>query len=226
MNTCLKNNQYVGGYFLVITYRAAKRSEKKQLTQLLTTSFLSYDYYKMHVQNEVKRIRFVETIQELCIKIAFKQDYPVFVGVMKDQLVSVAVLIPPKAKKVSLIDYLFAGGVKLARYGGVKNALGFLDMLEESNAACHREYPDAWFLEVLAVSPEVQGKGIGGKMITEWIEPFIQTQGGGVLTLITNSERNRIFYQKNGFVEFHEGRLVTKERQLGNWSYQKVISST
>ncbi len=48
--------------------------------------------------------------------------------------------------------------------------------------------------------------------------------GGDTLRLFTNSEENRKFYQKNGFVEFNEQWFTYRGKRLGSWSYQSVLS--
>ena len=44
------------------------------------------------------------------------------------------------------------------------------------------------------------------------------------LCLFTNSEENRKFYQKNGFVEVNEQWFTYREKRLGSWGYQSVLS--
>lgn len=207
----------------MIVYREAKRTEQAAIVELLTASFMDYAYYKLYVDQEEKRQKFVRVIQELCVKTSMRKGYPILVGLIDDVICSVAILVPPKAPKVSLIDYILAGGLTVLRHGGIKDTAGFLGMLEESNSVCHSTYPDAWFLELFAVSNSFQGQGVGGKMLNEFVIPYIANQGGGMLTFITNSEVNRRFYKKNGFIEFHAGEIHRRDKVLYNWSYQKHI---
>ena len=41
--------------------------------------------------------------------------------------------------------------------------------------------------------------------------------------LITNSEKNRAFYQKNGFEEFSSEEFDVNGYKLGNWGYRMNI---
>ena len=207
----------------MITYRKATLTDQAEIIALLSESFLAYDYYKIYVTDEQKRIEFVKIIQELCVKTSFKKDYPILVATIEQKIVATAILIPPFAAKVTIFDYLLAGGLKLLPYGGIKNTLGFLTMMKEANAVCQQTYPQAWFLEPFAVSNQHQGQGIGRKMLNDWVKPYIAKHGGGILTFITNSESNRRFYQKNGFSEFHCGEIRRNHKTLGNWSYKAVL---
>lgn len=207
----------------MIEYREAKPTDQAAIVALLTISFMDYAYYKLYVDQEAKRQKFVRVIQELCVTTSMRKGYPMLVGLIDDEICSVAILVPPKAPKVTLIDYILAGGLKLLYHGGIKQTAGFLGMLEESNSVCHSTYPDAWFLELFAVSNRCQGQGVGSKMLNEFVMPYIASQGGGTLTFITNSEVNRRFYKKNGFIEFHAGEIHRRGKILYNWSYQKDI---
>jgi hypothetical protein len=60
-------------------------------------------------------------------------------------------------------------------------------------------------------------------MLHDCIIPYIEKRGGGLLTLITNTEKNRLFYKKNGFEEFDEMIIRRNGKELGNWSYRMNI---
>lgn len=207
----------------MITYRKAKLTDKEDIINLLTTSFLDYNFYKIYINNEEKRERFVRDIQELCINTSFLRKQVILLGIMDNIIISVAILISPETKKTTIFDYIFSGGIKLIFNYGTKTTFGFLGMLEEGNEACLKNYPNSWFLELLAVSNTSQGKGIGGKMLNDCVKPYIAHHGGGMITFITNSEENRSFYKKQGFIEFNKSELRRNDKLLGNWSYKKKI---
>jgi GNAT superfamily N-acetyltransferase len=56
------------------------------------------------------------------------------------------------------------------------------------------DYIHLWFL---GVDPSVQGKGIGGKFLTELIEKYSSFKSA--MCLETSTLRNLPFYEKNGF---------------------------
>ncbi|HWT73509.1 MAG TPA: GNAT family N-acetyltransferase [Mobilitalea sp.] len=206
----------------MITYRTAKKSEIDEIAKLQTEAFCNYDYFKMFVDDEKRRIRFLEALQKVGVRSSYKHEV-VFVGVENNRIVSAAILKAPKASESNLMDYILAGGIRVLLTGGVRNTIGFIKMMKESSSRCFSEYPDSWYLTSLSVSSFYQGQGLGSKMLDECIKPYIAKNGGGLLTLITNSELNRSFYKKNGFIEFHESVIRRNGKQIGNWSYRQEI---
>src|SRR5574340_446872 len=125
----------------MIVYREAKRTEQAAIVELLTASFMHYAYYKLYVDQEEKRQKFVRVIQELCVKTSMRKGYPILVGLIDDVICSVAILVPPKAPKVSLPANTTVCRFTTLCHGGIKHTAGFLGMLEESNSVCHSTYP-------------------------------------------------------------------------------------
>ncbi len=72
--------------------------------------------------------------------------------------------------------------------------------------------------------PAVAGQGIGRGMLREWLLPYVRQNGGTILRLFTNSRRSRRFCHKNGFTEFYSRQFSSNGKQIGNWSYRKVIN--
>lgn len=207
------------------TYRLATSNDQSKLIDLLTTAFLDYEYFNIYVDNEIKRQRFVRAIQAICVKISLNKNYPILVGEHGQTLTSAAVLIPPTAPKATLLNYLRHGGLALIEHGGLRNTLGFVRLLDESNAACQRSYPDSWVLETIAVNNDFQGQGLGGQLLTDGVTEYIAAHGGGNLTFITNSLGNRHFYLKHGFTEFHAITLHHNTKTFPNWSFVTSIAS-
>lgn len=206
----------------MIVYKEAGRDELKEAAELQIESFSGYSFFEMYIENKEKRLRFLRAIQEVEVK-AFYKKHIVLVGVQENKIVSVALLKSPDKSEVGLLDYALAGGFKILFAGGPINTFGFLKMLEEAGSVCHRLPGRVWYLESLAVSASCQGQGLGSKMLEDCIKPFIAKRGGGSLALITNAERNRIFYKKNGFEEFHETVISRNGKRIGSWSYRMKI---
>ena len=62
-------------------------------------------------------------------------------------------------------------------------------------------------------------------MLHDCILPYIAENGGGLLTFNTNAEINRAFYKKNGFEEFDVDTLNENGKEIGNWSYKRMIDA-
>ena len=107
----------------------------------------------------------------------------------------------------------------------MKKTKAFRHMCQVADKACH-DLPDPkWHLVLLAVSSHSKGQGIGSKMLHDCILPYIAKNGGGLLTFNTNEEVNRTFYKKNGFEEFDIDTLHENGKEIGNWSYKRMIDA-
>lgn len=206
----------------MIDFREIRNDELETVAELLTESFKGYSFFEMYLDNKEKQYKFLRTIQEVAVKAAYKKHI-MLVGVQDSKIVSVAQLKASNTSDISLIDYILAGGIKILLTGGIRNTFGFIKMVEEANSICHKLPGCVWYLSSLAVSSSCQGQGLGSMMFEDCIIPYIQRRGGGLLTLITNSQRNRVFYKKNGFEEFHEMIISRNGKELGNWSYRMKI---
>lgn len=210
----------------MVVYREAEKKDLAEVTALLTESFHGYAFFDMYspIKKE-KKYQFMRAIQDVSTKASFKKHITL-VGIQDNKIVSVAQLKSPDMPDINLMDYVLLGGNKILLAGGLFNTFGLLKMLDEASSICHKLPGRIWYLNSLAVSKSCQGQGLGSKTITDCIIPYIQKKDGGLLTLITNSEQNRLFYKKNGFEEFHEMILFRKDKELGNWSYRMNIDKS
>lgn len=209
----------------MVIYREAEKEDLAEVAVLLTESFRGYAFFEMYSPSRKERQnQFFHAIQEVSTKAFFKKHITLL-GIQDKKIVSVAQLKAPDTPDISLLDYVLSGGIKILIAGGHFNTFGLLRMLDKASSICHNLPGRVWYLNSLAVSKSCQGQGLGSKIITDCIIPYIQKRDGGLLTLITNSQQNRLFYKKNGFEEFHEMILRRKEKELGNWSYRMKISN-
>ena len=182
----------------MITFRKAVKDDFDSCIQLLANSFWGYEYFEPFVKSKKKRYQFEHAIQEVNVKAYFDKT-TMFVAEESGEIVAVAQLKSPHDKGACFWDYIKAGGLKVIAAGGLKNSFDWLNMFEQTGRVCHEFKEPHWYLNSLAVSLKAKGQGIGSRMLNDCIRPYIQFHGGGLLMLITNSEKNRAFYQKNGF---------------------------
>lgn len=80
---------------------------------------------------------------------------------------------------------------------GWQNYRSMIEFMSSKSAAIVND--EAWYLSIIAVDPEVQGRGLGRKLL----EPTIAEadRAGATCFLETFSERNLSFYQRVGFAE-------------------------
>ena len=157
----------VGVYFLnkvkkrseqtMIIYREAKKSEIKKIAELVATSFGQYPMYTLTFRDKSKTkddfIRYMKKLNRVHIGVNARK-HKCFVGVVDRKIVSVALLQNPNIKCISLFDYILAGGVGLLFPVGFKRLIGFFDISNEAHKDCAEKCGDAWYVELLAVSPD------------------------------------------------------------------------
>lgn len=206
----------------MIVYREAAPKDFNRIAQLSAQSFGNYPYFDFAFRHAFKDnasyIAYMEKLHRVHIKANVRQN-KCFVGLQDGKIVSAALLQDPAQKRAAVEDYVKAGGLSLIFPVGFSKILNFFHVSEDARADCDQKHPSAWYLEVLAVDGSRKGCGLGSGMLRDCLIPYIQTQGGRELTLITNTELNRRFYMKNGFREFSERTLEQNGQKIGNWSF-------
>ncbi len=77
-----------------------------------------------------------------------------------------------------------------------------------------------WHLYFLAVNPNNQKRGIGSGAIQDFLIPLVKSNGGNLITVTTNSEKNVAFYINNVFTLVKEEKLECNEKIIGNWTFR------
>ncbi len=212
----------------MIIYREAKKSEIKKIAELVATSFGEYPMYTLTFRDKFKTkddfIRYMKKLNRVHIG-ANAKKHKCFVGEIDGKIVSVALLQNPNIKRISLFDYILAGGVGLLSPVGFKRLIGFFDISNEAHKDCAEKCGNAWYVELLAVSPDCKGQGLGTKMLKDCLIPYVKSQRGTELALITNTPSNCKFYEKNGFTNFAVSELKWENNSIQNWSFCKKIAN-
>lgn len=210
----------------MITYREATESEIPAIAKLAAASFGHYPFFDFAFLPALKRpeayAAYMEKLHAIHIR-ANMAHHKCFVGVQDGCMVSAALLQNPEGKPVSLWDYIKAGGVRLVFPVGMRKILDFFAVSEEAQQDCAQNHPEAWYLEMLVVAPDMKGSGLGTGMLKDCLMPYIRQQGGRKLALITNTAVNCRFYEKNGFVRFADRTLERNGQQIENWSFHRSI---
>lgn len=204
----------------MVKYREARIKEIEEISKLTTETFGNYPFFKYAFKNldsEEKYIRYMNKLHYVHIK-ANMYKHKCFVGVIDGKIVSVALLQNPSVKRVTIFDYIKAGGVRLLFPVGFKSLINFFNISKEAFKPC-KEYRLAWYLELLAVSKEYKGMGLGSDMFKNCLIPYIKSINGTTLSLITNTEQNCKFYKKNGFDMFAKTILEMEGKQVNNYCF-------
>lgn len=203
----------------MLTYEPMRPEERCDCVELAARAFADYEYFSLYVPEDKRRLRFLRAM--LASEFYANADRACFFTVKKDgKLVAVTMLCDPDYKKPTGMEYMKAGYGKVFLHGGIRNVSAWDAMEAEALKPCRSLAGKAWYLNLLTVDPHFEGQGIGSAVLREHIIPYVRKQGGEVLCLFTNSERNRKFYQKNGFEEFHAQQFSYKGKNIGSWSYR------
>ncbi len=206
-----------------MNFRRARKNEIGICAEILKDAFSSYSFFKVYVDNQKREKVFFDNMMDIWMKNSYKNG-TVFVGTENSSIIAVAALRAPGDKDIAFID-CSVKGLKMAAACGIKNLKAFLKMCEASDDACHKLPDPKWHLVLLAVSGRYKGRGAGSSMLHDCIIPYVANNGGGLLTLNTNTQSNRVFYKKNGFYEFDETMLHENGKCIGNWSYKMAVVS-
>lgn len=206
----------------MINYRQAEEKDLSEISMVLTQAFKNYCFFSETIGKSFKDDKryeeFLYHLFYIFVKTNLKKQI-CMVGIIDQNIVSWVGIKNPSIKQPGIYDYIAAGALSLLKYVSPINILRFLKFSEEGYRMCCELKPDAWYLDSLVVSPNYQGKNLGSQMIKDCIKPYIISNGGTELSLITNSEINCQFYIKNGFEEIDESTIIYRNTKLKNWSY-------
>lgn len=210
----------------MIKYREVYNKEIKEIAKMVAESFGEYPMYTLTFRDKFKTqeefISYITKLNKVHIS-ANAKKHKCFVGVENKKIVSVALLQNPNIKRISLWDYIISGGVRLLFPVGFKRLIDFFNISNKTHEACEREHSNAYYIELLAVSKESKGMGLGTKMINDCLIPYAKSQEGKEITLITNTKNNCKFYEKNEFRMFSFDSLAWHNKTLNTYSFIKEI---
>ena len=204
----------------MLKYRIMQPDELEACAKVAAEAFFDYDYFAFYVPDPEKRRIFL--LRTLNIEMTINTRLVTYlVARQDDRIAAVATLCAPGHKKPSGLRYLRAGYWRQFLTAGFRNVSAWLDMEDRAGGPCRAfRGGNAWYLNMLTVDPACQGQGVGSAMLRDCVLPYARQRGGDCLTLFTNSQENRLFYQKNGFTEFDERSFSFDGHTLGSWSYR------
>lgn len=207
-------------------YRNATKKEAAAIAALSSQAFGEYPFYDVVLRSKFSTqqdyLAFTEALHQVHIK-TFIAKQECLIGVCQEQIVSVALLHNPARKAVGLWDFIRSGGITLVPKVGLSRLLNLLELEEKAQKEVKKGYPNAWYLELLAVDITSHGKRLGSDMLQKGVIPFVKKMKGRCISLITNTQGNKEFYEKCGFEEIAQTKMVAKEGALLTWSFVKEL---
>ena len=205
----------------MIEFRAVKKDELHEVARLVAGAFEKYPIYELILRDafddRAGYMKYMEKANYVHLKANYKK-HVCMVGIQDGKIVCTALLKDPKEPHDSIPNYIKAGAIKLVSPIGLRRLMEFTYWGENEYKDCEREYPNAWFLDLLAVDSSLKGQGIGSRMLQECVNPFILSKKEDTLTVVTHTEENRIFYAKNGYREFAGSTNERNGLRITNWS--------
>ena len=203
-----------------LAYRKMTREERKPCALLAAEAFYDYEYFSTYIPDDRRRRRCLDAMIQCEFRANWDSAEVIFlVALENDRPVAVAQLCTPDFKKPSDAAYIKSGWLGVMRKGGIRQVNVWNDMEKIASAPCHALAGRSWYLSLLTVAKSDEGKGIGSRFLNECLIPHVRDAGGETFSLFTNSEANRSFYEKNGFVLFDEKRFEHGGKSIGSWSY-------
>lgn len=206
----------------MLNFRKAEKSEIGVCTEMAKRSFWDYQYFSVFCNDEQEKERFLSALFSAWLKLSQRRG-SLYLIEDEDAPLAMAVLDSPGDKRLGALDMLLSGWWRLYLSCGFSKVHKFFKMSEIGDAPCHSLPDPKYYLALFAVDSKLQGRGIGRRALNECIFPYIAEKGGGLLTLNTNTEPNRLFYKRNGFEEFFADTLNENGKTIGCWSYKIKI---
>jgi len=201
-----------------MNFRQATKEDLPKCIDLISNAYMPYKMFNMYCEDEKRRHKFVRAINAVSSTVTCKRN-ELWIAEEDGELIGCIELETPTSKPRTIIDYLLGGGLKVFKAGGIKNSLGFLSMSDKSEELLVN-YPEKhWYVLTLTVRIDKEGKGYGSRIIQEFLIPHVAQNGGGLLTLKTDTEENARFYTRNGFELYKFRKMEFNNKPMDNYSF-------
>ena len=222
-NTCyrfvVKLDRNLG---VVLEYRAGTVQDLDVLARIGADAFSDYPLFRLtepELRPGVTFDQFHFALHRMLVKIFLKRE-SVLVACEDGKPRGYALL---QKQEMPFLPYLLNGGVGLLKYIPLKPLLEFLTLTDAADQHVKLNTHYDWFLEVIAVHPEHQGRGIGTGMLDVGIAKFVKAAGGSNYAFVTNTAKNARFYDHNGCRELAVSHLDYRGQEINVWAFKKEL---
>ena len=205
-----------------IIYIKARLDEYQKIGKVVADSFFDYPFLTLIIDDLKKPDyypAFLELLESLLTRLYIKEE-TCLVAEQDGEILAVALL---QQNDFSILSYLLNGIIKLFRFITPLNLLKYLDLVERSEQHLKRSGNFDWYLMMLGVNASVQNQGIGSVFLQEGVESYLKSKGCKRLGLITSTEKNVCFYEKNKYELLDSMMLEYGTKSIGNWAFVKTI---
>ena len=207
----------------MVEYQQYDSSYETETLKVFIESFVHYPLFwgifEDLFQSEIKLRRFHAQLMKGLFKATIRRD-DCYIGVADGTVRAIVIVEKPSDKPISFWDYAVSGMSGVIARIGLKNTLQFMELSDKTEIVVKSIPEKRWHLYFLAVDPNYQSQGIGTGAIQDFLIPLVRSNGGDLITVTTNSEKNVDFYIRNGFSLIKEETLEYNAKSFGNWSFR------
>ena len=207
----------------MVEYKKYDSSYENAALKVFIESFVNYPLFwgvfEDRFKSEIKMRSFYELLMKGIFRATIRKD-DCYIGVMDGKVICIVIVEKPSDKPVSFWDYAVSGMAGVIAKIGLSDTLKYMELSDKTEYVVKSIREPRWHLYFLAVDPKYQGQGIGSGAIQDFLIPLVRSNGGNIITVTTNSEKNVDFYINNGFSLVKEEMLEYNEKSIGNWTFR------
>ncbi|SDB54711.1 Acetyltransferase (GNAT) family protein [Ruminococcaceae bacterium FB2012] len=207
----------------MVKYKHYDSSYEAEVLKVFTKSFVDYPLFwgvfKDRFKSEKKLRSFYEHLIKGIFKATVRKD-DCYIGIEAGKVRVIVIVEKPSDKPVGFWDYAVSGMAGIIARIGLRDTLKYMELSDKTETVVKSIPEPRWHLYFLAVDPKYQKHGIGSGAIQDLVIPLVKANGGDLMTVTTNSEKNVAFYTKNGFTLIKKETLTYKDKTIGNWSFR------
>ena len=207
----------------MVEYKQYDSSYEAETLKVFIESFVHYPLFwgifEDLFKSEIKLRSFHAQLMKGLFKATIRKE-ACYIGVADGKVRAVVIVEKPSDKPISFWDYAVSGMAGVIAKIGLANTLKFMELSDKTEIVVKSIPEKRWHLYFLAVDPNYQSQGIGTGAIQNFLIPLVKSNGGNLITVTTNSEKNVDFYIHNGFSLVKEETLEYNAKSIGNWTFR------
>ena len=207
----------------MVEYKRYDKSYEDEVLKVFTEAFVNYPLFwgvfEDRFKSESKLRSFYERLMKGIFRATVRKD-DCYMGIEDGNIIAVVIVEKPSDKPVGFWDYAVSGMAGIIARIGIRDTLRFMEMSDRTEIVVKSIPEPRWHLYFLAVDPGCQKQGMGSGAIQDFLIPLVKTNGGNLITVTTNAEKNVAFYVNNGFKLVKEETLECNGKTIGNWTFR------
>ena len=207
----------------MVEYKRYDKSYEDEVLKVFTEAFVNYPLFwgvfEDRFKSESKLRSFYDRLMKGIFRATVRRD-DCYIGIVDRKVKAIVIVEKPSDKPVGFWDYAVSGMAGIIARIGVRDTLRFMEMSDRTEIVVKSIPEPRWHLYFLAVDPGCQKQGMGSGAIQDFLIPLVKTNGGNLITVTTNAEKNVAFYVNNGFKLVKEETLECNGKTIGNWTFR------